>query len=182
NPFDTTDLADGAHTLRSLVDLRDGSQLSFETTFTVANDGPPNDAPQLASIGDQALLVGDSAALLISASDANGDPLSFSSSALPAFASMSDNGDGTAILTLTPGVGDLGDHSITVNVSDGQLNDSETFIVSVSEPLDNLAPQLNPIGNQTLLVGASAVVAITASDLNGDPLSFTSSLLPAFAS
>jgi hypothetical protein len=181
-PFDTTDLADGAHTLRSLVDLRDGSQLSFETTFTVANDGSPNDAPQLASIGDQALLVGDSAALLISASDANGDLLSFSSSALPAFASMSDNGDGTAILTLTPGVGDLGDHSITVNVSDGQLNDSETFIVSVSEPLGNLAPQLNPIGNQALLVGESAVVAITASDLNGDPLSFTSSLLPAFAS
>lgn len=96
----------------------------------------PNVAPVLNAIGNQALTEGDNVVLNLSATDANpGDVLSFSGSTLPAFASLVDNGDGTATLTLSPALGDATSTSVTVNVSDnGQpvLVASETFSINVA--------------------------------------------------
>lgn len=40
-PWDTEDLDDGSHSIRTEVELDDGQVISFDTVFTVANDAPP---------------------------------------------------------------------------------------------------------------------------------------------
>jgi hypothetical protein len=42
-----------------------------------------------------------------------------------------DNGDGTAPLTGTPGVGDIGTHSVSLQVSDGDLTSTQNFTITV---------------------------------------------------
>jgi len=94
-----------------------------------------NTAPTLSAIGYQGLTEGDNLTLSISASDAENDALSFSVSGLPAFASFTDNQDGTATLVLSPALGDASLSSVTVTVSDDGVpvfSDSETFTVDVS--------------------------------------------------
>lgn len=94
-----------------------------------------NTAPQMALIGNQYLVEGESLVLQISASDAEGGDLSYSVSGLPAFASFVDNADNTATLTLAPVIGDASLSSITVTVSDDGVpvfSDTETFDVEVT--------------------------------------------------
>ncbi|MBA1330549.1 hypothetical protein QQ73_05025, partial [Candidatus Endoriftia persephone str. Guaymas] len=72
-----------------------------------------------------------------------------------------------------PGAADVGTHSLTVSVSDGELEVSETFDIIVNEPPPNVTPVLGVIGNQNLQAGDGTTLLIVASDANGDPLSFS---------
>ena len=95
----------------------------------------PNSAPLLNTIGNQNLTEGDNLVVSISATDVDPDTLSFSASGLPAFASLVDNTDGTATLTITPALGDASLSTMTVTVSDNGvpvLSDSETFDIDVA--------------------------------------------------
>ena len=68
----------------------------------------------------------------ITANDADDNLLTFSLA--PGdhdWATLSDHGDGTATLTLSPGTTDIGVHDLTVTVSDGIHEDAETFSVDV---------------------------------------------------
>ena len=65
--------------------------------------------------------------------------------------SLTDAGDGTASLSLSPGYDDAGMHSLTVTVSDGSASDSETISISVSNT--NRAPSVTNPGTQTGNVG-----------------------------
>ena len=79
--------------------------------------------------------MGETHDVTISASDADGDPLSFSSIFLPSFASLRDNGDGTATLRLAPTLFDVGSYpGVVLNVSDGIGFDSETITITVTGP------------------------------------------------
>jgi hypothetical protein len=96
--------------------------------------GPPSDAPTLGPIGDQSLAEGGTLPVLITATDADSDPLTFTISGAPAFASLVDHGNGTATLSLSPGYDDAGVyHGVTITVSDGIDWDSETFTIIVVE-------------------------------------------------
>jgi hypothetical protein len=53
--------------------------------------------------------------------DIEGDRLKINGSGLPEWLDMTDNGDGTAILEGIPGGPEVGDHSISLEVSDGEL-------------------------------------------------------------
>ncbi len=94
-----------------------------------------NTAPVLNAIGYQSLTEGDNLIVSISATDVDGDTLSFSASGLPSFAGFVDNNDGTATLTITPAVGDASLSSMTITVSDDGvpiLSDSETLDIDVA--------------------------------------------------
>lgn len=94
-----------------------------------------NTAPVLNAIGDLVLTEGDNLVVTISATDADNDALSFSSSGLPSFASIIDNTDGTATLTIAPVVGDASISTATVTVTDDAaltLSDNETFDIAVA--------------------------------------------------
>jgi len=103
-----------------------------------------NFAPVLLPIGDQKEDEGDTSEIYFSATDDDGDILTFTSSTLPLFAVLIDNGDGTGKLVLQTSLSDAGTYPITITVTDngmGNLNDSETFDLVINDEGDPTAPE-----------------------------------------
>ena len=87
-----------------------------------------NDAPVLSSIGDRQTSEDEPLNILLTAFDVEGDQLSFSVSGGDQItATLSGNE-----LTLTPSQNFYGSESFTVSVSDSELENSETFTVTVN--------------------------------------------------
>jgi uncharacterized protein YkwD len=149
----------------------------------MSTDGPTcggtNVAPILSRIGHLDITEGHLLVMTITASDANGDALTFAAAGLPAFAAFLDNGNGSATLTLSPPTGTVGTfENIILTVSDGNLVDSEVIAVTVS---GNMPPVLAPIGNVILMDGTVYSITVSATDSNGDNILLTASGLPPFA-
>ncbi|MFH1843685.1 MAG: DUF1349 domain-containing protein [bacterium] len=110
---------------------------SIDYFFNTASPIIPEDAidlqpPQLATIGNQYVDEGGSLTVNVTATDANGDPISLTTSTLPGFATFTDYGNGTGDLDLDPLTGDEGEYQITVTATDScGLYDWETFTLSV---------------------------------------------------
>lgn len=161
------------------VRATDAGGAFVEDTFVVTV-AQANGAPILAPIGNQSVTAGGTLSLNVTATDPNSDPLTFTATGLPAGATFTDQGNGAAILTWTPGANDAGAYNITVTVSDGKgMTDIETFTVTVTQ--SNQAPSLNPIQSQSVNEGASVTLSITATDPENDDLTLTATGLPAGA-
>ncbi len=151
-----------------------------DVTITVGDVPRP---PILNPIGNQTVNEGDIVMVPVTASDPDGDNLTFSATGLPGFARLIDNNDGTAMLELMPGFEDAGffqEASISVT-DDGvpPLPDSEDFTIIVNNV--DRPPELDPIGDQTVQEGDTVMVPVTASDPDGDALILFASNLPDFA-
>jgi hypothetical protein len=96
---------------------------------TIANVGPVINPVNPVTVG-----AGSSSAIQVSASDADGDPVTLSALALPTFASFMDNGNGTATMNFNPDETDAGVYPLTVQASSGSqpLTDSTSFVVTVT--------------------------------------------------
>jgi hypothetical protein len=197
--FGTADMPLGAE----LIDLgngaaefhwmpQDGDAGSFPVTFTVTDDGSPmesdseqiviavdatNRPPVLDPIGDHTINEGESLKLTITASDPDRDALSFKADGLPQGSSFVDGGNGTAELSWTPEAGQVGNFAVTCTVSDAGTppgEASETFTITVGAV--NRPPTLDPLG--VVNEGDTISIALTASDPDGDDLSFAVDGLP----
>ena len=148
--------------------------------------GGSNSSPVLASIGPQTVVEGGSLTINLSASDDDGDNITLSESGLPGFASFTDNGNGTGLISVNPALGDAvgSPYPITVTATDdnpeGPLSANETFMLTVSYA--NTPPVLEPIGNQSVLEDASLTIALTATDADGDNLTLSQTGVPGFGS
>ncbi len=111
----------------------------------------------------------------LSATDANGDALTFSVTPNLAFVTLTDNQDGTGVLRLAPVAGQTGSYSLTVRVTDSNTaSDSETIAITINAaPPSNSAPVLATIGNKTITEGNVINVQLSATDADGDPLNFS---------
>ena len=90
--------------------------------------GTTNRAPDLAAIGDQQVAEGGTLRLNLSASDADGDDLTFAVSGQPSGASLSGS-----TFTWTPTHDQAGTYRVTFTVSDGQGgSDQETLTITVT--------------------------------------------------
>jgi hypothetical protein len=132
-----------------------------------------NVAPTIANPGNQVTVVGASVDLAISASDANGDTLSYSATALPA--GLGINGS-TGHITGAPTTANT--YNVTVTVSDGSLSANASFTWTIIPPEVNGAPNLVNPGNQSSATGTPVSLALSASDPNGDTLSYSATGLP----
>lgn len=112
--------------------------------FQYSEAGAGNSKPVLLPIGDQREDEGDTSEVHFSATDDDGDILTFTSSTLPRFAVLIDNGDRTAKLVLATSLNDAGTYQITITVTDngiGNLWDSETFELVITDDGDPTAPE-----------------------------------------
>ena len=136
----------GSHDIT--VQVTDGSLTDSETlTVTVRDVNAP---PVLNTIDDQT--VNEFVELTFTAIASDDDSLTFSfDGTFPSGAAITDDGN----FTWTPTELQDGDHTITVQVTDGSLTDSETLTVTVNEV--NVAPVLSAIGDK----GTSKLVELT---------------------
>jgi YVTN family beta-propeller protein len=119
---------------------------------------PVNVPPTVTSPGSQTTNVGTPVDLLISASDADGNPLTFGASGLPAGLSINA---GTGRITGTPNT--VGNSTVTVTVSDGTVTTPVTFSWVVSQPAQFT---LNPLA-LTAPAAINTVVGYAANFSNG---------------
>ena len=171
-----------------------GSAGSYAATF-VADDGfggtdqetvaidvvAGNNAPVVMPIGDRTVERGTQLVVSLSGWDPDGGTLSYSVTGLPAFGTLYDFHDGNGALSFQPtGSTPLGDYPMTVTLSDGSLDASQSFQVTVTSSATSAPPVLAAIGSPTVQEGSPVSIALSATDPDGDILSWSFSL-PGFA-
>ena len=154
------------------VQASDGQGGKAEQAFTITVT-QPNSAPEITSSAVLNATVDAVYSYDVEASDADLDPLDFSLLTAPA-GMVIDALSG--LITWTPTT--QGDFPVDVQVEDPHgASDTQSFTISVA-PAANVAPVLAPIGNRSVAPGATLVVQLSASDVNGDPLIFSAAPLP----
>ena len=165
------------------IETNDGVVTASLSKFsvTVRTEEPPNSAPVISGTPMTTAEVGMNYSFTPTASDADGDELSFTIQNLPGWA-VFDTARGT--LSGVPQSTDEGLYSnILIAVSDG-IDSSSLFAFSITvspQGLPNNAPTLSGSPNATVEVGTSYVFTPIASDIDGDPLSFSIQNLPHWA-
>jgi hypothetical protein len=140
--------------------------------------------PQLQPIGPQSVPENQTLALQLEASDPDGDPLHWSALPLPAGASLSADGAFSWRPALaTVGCGGFVDRSITFSATDPDGNRaSETVVISVLDAPSGAAPVLSDPADRSVAAGQALSIPLSASDADGDSVSFSATGLPGGAS
>jgi hypothetical protein len=151
------------------------SPLSNVVSTTTPTTG--NHAPTLTPIGDKSVVEAEAFTFSISATDADGDALVYSTGTLPTGARFDA---ATRTFTWIPTTLQSGRYQVMFQVSDGQVIVSETITVAVREG-SNQAPVLAVIGDRSTDENALLSISLQATDLDGDPLTFSATGLPSGA-
>ena len=108
----------------------DRSAVLEQVTLSYADGDPiPNRAPTVADPGDQEDTVGDVVSVAMSATDPDGDSLTFSATGLPAGLAINTS---TGVISGEPTT--VGQFSVTVVADDGSLTDDAAFVWTVAAP------------------------------------------------
>lgn len=121
----------GDHTV--LLQVSDGTHSADQAfTITVSDTPAGNTPPEFTSTEVTAATEGEAYTYDITATDADdGATLTITAPTAPEWLTLTDNGDGTATLTGTPAAGDVGDHEVSLQVSDGTDTAVQDFTVTV---------------------------------------------------
>lgn len=140
-------------------------------TSTSASDVDPNldnntssytpeldlQAPEITSGGSTTFRVGSAGSFLVKASG-KPTPTIITTTTLPSWLSLVDNGDGTATLSGTPTAGSGGVYELSFTASNGVMpDDTESFTLTVQE-----APYFTSADNTIFKVGESKTFTISA--------------------
>ena len=146
--------------------------MASETMTITVND--KNLAPVLTPIGNKNVNENTTLTFSISATDADGDSLTYSTSALPSGAAFNAS---SKTFSWTPTYSQSGSYQITFSANDGYGGTaSETINIAVNNK--NRAPVLTPIGNKNVDDNATLTFSISATDADGDSLTYSTSTLP----
>ncbi len=164
---------------------------SHPVTFTATDNGTPvlaanetititvtnvNGAPVLDAIGNKTVAENALLTFVISATDADGDTLTYAATGLPTGATFTP---ATRTFSWTPTFAQSGSYPVTFTATDNGtpvLSDSEAITITVTNT--NRAPTLTAIGNKTVAENALLTFTISATDADGDTLTYSASGLP----
>jgi len=146
-------------------------------TQLVGWDGT-NQPPVLASIGNKSVVEEELLEFTISATDPETDPLTYTASNLPSGANFDS---GTRTFSWTLGIGQAGSYpNVHFEVTDGEFIDSEDITITVDDGV-NFAPVMQSIGAKAVDEGSLLQFIVSATDSDGDPLTYSASNLPSGA-
>ncbi|MEE8525768.1 MAG: putative Ig domain-containing protein, partial [Thermoanaerobaculia bacterium] len=149
-------------------------------TITVLDPG--NGCPVLSALGNFDLMPGETLSFALSGADPDaGQMLSFAGSFLPPGASFDP---ATATFSWTPTAADVGVHLGTVfEIRDNSVPPcADREAVGFSVQPSNRFPELDPIGERSVTESAMVFFTVSASDPDGDALTFSAQPLPIGAS
>ena len=143
----------------------DGFQAdSQDVTLTVTDAG--NQPPVIDSIPDTLVTEGSNLTIPIVSNDPDGTIPSLSALNLPANATFTDNGDGTGTFVFDPDFVQAGTYVIQIIADDGTAQDTITVTITVQD-VGNLPPVFTAINDTTINEGATLVLNVEATDLDG---------------
>jgi hypothetical protein len=134
-----------------------------------------NRAPVLAAIENKSVNEGQSLSFTVSATDADGDPITYSVQNSPTEATFVNQ-----IFTWTPTSGQAGIYLVRFIADDGQSQASQTVIITVNSV--NRPPVLAAIGNKSVDEGQSLSFTVSATDADNDLVAYSVQNLPTGAS
>ena len=170
--FTWTPTADQLGSYQVTFVASDGQAQGSETvTISVAR---PNTAPELLPLGNQSTSENTPLSFVIAATDAENDPISYSAGSLPTGASFTGQ-----VFRWTPGYNQAGSYEVTFTASDGRAQDSQTITLAVANL--NRTPALAAIGDRSVDENNALTFDVSASDPDGDNLTFSADGLPAGA-
>jgi len=154
--------------------VSDGSLTDFENiTITVLSN--VNEPPVLNTIGNKSVSEGELLQFTVSATDPEGDTLTYSASNLPAGSTFKAQ---TRTFSWTPAPGQMGSYlNVHFEVTDGELTDFENISITVLSE-SNEPPVLNTIGNKSVNEGELLQFTVSATDAEGDTLTYSATNLP----
>ncbi|MCK4788451.1 MAG: hypothetical protein KAV87_32220, partial [Desulfobacteraceae bacterium] len=147
----------------------DGKTWDSETITIAVNN--VNRAPVLGSIVDQSIDENSTLSFSVSATDPDGDTITYSLEPLPTGAVF-----GSQTFTWTPGYDQAGIYDVNFIARDGQDQDSETITITVINV--NRPPGLSAIGNKSIYAGDLLTFTVNATDIDGDTIIYSASNLP----
>jgi hypothetical protein len=109
----------------------------------------------------------------------DGDTLTYSLTTSPSGMTINST---TGVISWTPNSGQIGDNNVTVEASDGELNDSQNFIIVVSEAPPVTPPPSAPINHAPTITSTQITTAtvdalytydVNATDSDGDTLTYS---------
>ncbi len=142
-----------------------------ETSFSGNTDEPAaNSRPTISGNPSASIRMDSQYSFTPSANDVDGDRLTFSITGQPGWAEFDTSTGG---LVGTPGFGNVGDYrDIVISVNDGNLSASLAAF-SISVTMDNSAPAISGNPPSQINVGNQYSFTPTASDPDGDELTFS---------
>lgn len=158
----------------SLGNDRNASPTFFIDNFSVRPLARLQDPPEIHPLPDRSVLVGDPLSIAAVVHDVDGDPLTFAWSTV--------SGPGTAVFgtpaakDTTATFGAAGTYVIRLSVSDGGRTTTSDCTVTASGGGVNSAPSISGGAASTTLStieNATGTTSLTASDGDGDPLSWS---------
>jgi hypothetical protein len=136
--------------------------------FTINASGRANSAPVLHPIGPLSAFAYVELRVTVTASDPDTDPVSFVAQGLPVGATFDEEAGEFA---WTPVPTDEGVHTVSFVATDGFASDNETVAITVTVPIH--PPILQQPADMTVIALGTADQTLTATDPDGDPLSYS---------
>jgi hypothetical protein len=136
----------------------------------------PNSLPTITSTPVTVADIGSAYSYTLTATDAETNALSYSSVTLPAWLNFNTN---TAVLSGTPSSGDIGSHPVTLRVSDPYGSTDQSFTLWVGAA-GNDAPMVTSLPNTGLIANQAYSYTISAVDVDGDALTYSAPIKPAW--
>ncbi len=152
----------------------DDSLGGTDTQSFVISVAQSNRPPMILSVPPTDIAVDSSYVYQILASDLDNDPLSYSLTNAPVGMTIDQ---GTGLINWLPV--NLGSFPVNISIDDGQGGVStQSFTLTVSASATAQPPALDPIGDQTALLGSTLTLQLNASDPDGDLLVYLAEPLP----
>ena len=135
-----------------------------------------NRAPVLEVLGNMTANVRSELRFTVNATDADGDILTYSATGVPANATFTPD---SQTFVWTPYTNQTGNYTVRFNVTDGMLSDSGEVLIRVDAL--NRAPVFASITDASVNQKEVLTMNVTASDPDGDILTYSATGLPAGA-
>ncbi len=142
-----------------------------------------NNLPVIVEIDDLSINYTQPSTIDLSATDLDNNPLTISYTVDPtsatSFTNLIDNGDGTATIEFDPTLSDQGTYAYAIRATDSFGGFSEElFELTIN---DNFDPVIAAFTNPEVEETSSGQIIISATDLDGEPITFSHNGLPTFA-
>jgi len=156
--------SDGSNQLNLTNNPADDESPSWSPFLTTTPPPPLNNPPELSPIDNKTVEEGNTLEFRVSATDKDGNPITYSASNLPRGATFDPS---TRVFSWTPGFDQAGSYDVTFRVSDGKDTVSLIVKIQVNDILQNNPPiasfTISPLSGTT-----SATFSVDASFSSDD--------------